>query len=91
MPQHKSAEKRARQNEKRRDRNREVRSRLRTAIRRFREASLAEKPELMRQATSELDNAVRKGIIKENTANRRKSRMAREITRLQSASKGETS
>lgn len=83
MPQHKSAEKRVRQNAKRRERNREVRSRVRTALRSFREAPIAEKPELLRLATSQLDNAVRKGIIKQTTASRRKSRMARELTRLQ--------
>ncbi len=83
MPQHKSAEKRMRQSEKRRTRNREVRARVRTALRRFSECPLDEKPEALRRATSELDNAVRKGIVKENTASRRKSRMARELLRLQ--------
>jgi small subunit ribosomal protein S20 len=82
MPQHKSAWKRVRTSAKRRERNRAVRAEVRTAIRRFEEAAKDEKPALLPQAASSLDNAVRKGIVKESTANRRKSRLAKSINRL---------
>jgi small subunit ribosomal protein S20 len=82
MPQHKSAWKRVRTTAKRSERNRAARAAMRTAIRRFKEAPKEEKPELLRQATSMLDNAVRKGIEKDRTASRRKSRLARLLNRL---------
>jgi len=85
MPQHKSAEKRIRTSERQRERNRAVRSRMRTAIRKFQEAPADQKAAALRQASSELDNAVRKGVIKENTANRKKSRLARELNRESAA------
>jgi len=81
MPQHKSAVKRIRTSERQRERNRSVRSRVRTAIRKFEEGAAERKAELLREATSELDNAVRKGVIKESTANRKKSRLARGLNR----------
>lgn len=82
MPQHKSAWKRVRTSAKRRERNRAVRAEVRTAIRHFEEAAKDEKPALLREAASTLDNAVRKGIVKESTANRRKSRLAKSLNRL---------
>ena len=83
MPQHRSAWKRVRTSAKQRERNRIVRSRVRTAIRQFAEAELDQKPEMLRLLTSELDNAVRKGVIKDTTASRRKSRTAKLLTKLQ--------
>jgi small subunit ribosomal protein S20 len=82
MPQHKSAWKRVRTNAKRRERNRAVSAEMRTAIRRFTEAPKEEKPAMLRQASSVLDNAVRKGIVKDRTASRRKSRLAKLLNRL---------
>ncbi|MFH1143072.1 MAG: 30S ribosomal protein S20 [Candidatus Eisenbacteria bacterium] len=82
MPQHKSAVKRIRTSDRQRLRNRSVRTRMRNAVRKFEEASAQEKAAALRLATSELDNAVRKGVIKENTANRKKSRLARSLNRL---------
>lgn len=82
MPQHKSAWKRVRTSARLREHNRAVRAEVRTAIRRFEEAPKDEKPTLLRQAASSLDNAVRKGIVKESTANRRKSRLAKSLNRL---------
>lgn len=77
MPQHRSAKKRMRQDEVRRVRNRAVKSRVQTALRRLREANSEEMPELLRKAVSELDNAERKGVLKEGTVNRTKSRLTR--------------
>jgi len=83
MPQHKSAVKRMRTNAKRRDRNRQVRSRVHTALRRLEEAPAETQAEELRRVTSELDNAVRKGVVKKNTANRRKSRLTKRLNRQQ--------
>jgi small subunit ribosomal protein S20 len=66
---------------KRRERNRQVRSRVRSAVRRFTEAAPQEKPVELQRLTSELDNAVRKGVLKENTASRMKSRFAKALNR----------
>jgi small subunit ribosomal protein S20 len=85
MPQHKSAWKRVRTSEKRRDRNRSVRAEVHTAIRQFQEAPKDEKAEQLRKATSVLDNAVRKGVVKDRTASRRKSRLAKLLNRLNAA------
>ena len=76
MPQHKSNIKRMRQDERRRLRNRAVRSRVRKALRDLQEAKPSEMPESLRQVYSELDNACRKGVLKEGTVNRKKSRLA---------------
>jgi small subunit ribosomal protein S20 len=77
LPQHQSAKKRIRQDEKRRARNRAVRSRVHSAVRKLQEAKPEDMPELLRRAVSELDNAQRKGVLKEGTVNRRKSRLTR--------------
>jgi small subunit ribosomal protein S20 len=81
MPQHKAQWKSIRRSERQRTRNRQVRAEVRTAIKDLRESELTQKPELLRAATSEIDVAVRKGIIKKSTANRRKSRLARACNR----------
>lgn len=74
MPHHKSAVKRMRTSKRDRARNVAVRSELKTLLKR-----MAEKPadkDVMRLTVSELDRAVKKGVIKKAVANRRKSRMA---------------
>jgi small subunit ribosomal protein S20 len=86
MPQNKSAWKRTRTNAKRRDRNRAVRAEVRTAIRKLKEAARGDQPALLRQASSVLDTAARKGVLREQTANRRKSRLAKLLNRLASES-----
>ncbi|RKR87738.1 SSU ribosomal protein S20P [Micromonospora pisi] len=82
----KSQIKRNRQNEKRRLRNKSVKSSLKTAIRKFNEATVAGDTEqataLMRDASRKLDKAVSKGVIHQNQAANRKSAIAK---RLQSA------
>ncbi|MBD3336838.1 MAG: 30S ribosomal protein S20 [Candidatus Eisenbacteria bacterium] len=77
MPQHKSCKKRLRQDAKRRARNRGVKSRVHTALRNLEAAKAEQIPEALRRAHSELDNALRKGVLKENTVNRKKSRLAK--------------
>jgi small subunit ribosomal protein S20 len=76
MPQHKSCEKRLKQDEKRNARNRAERSNLRTAVRAFRELEAGKRPAEYAEMQSILDRAVKKGIISRNRAARLKSRLA---------------
>ena len=79
MPNHKSAEKRVRQNEKRNEINRGNRGRLRTGIKKLRaalesgEAGAAQ--ELLPGTVSLIDKAVQKGVLHRNAAARYKSRL----------------
>jgi small subunit ribosomal protein S20 len=79
MPNHKSAEKRVRQNEKRRDINRGNRGRLRTGIKKLRAAlesgGAGSAQELLPQTVSLIDKAVQKGVLHRNAAARYKSRL----------------
>ena len=88
MPNHKSAEKRMRQNEKRKQINRSNRTRVRGSIKKLRGA-LAEKSSevatLLPQTVSTIDKAVQKGVLHRNTAARYKSRLT--TTANQAASK----
>jgi small subunit ribosomal protein S20 len=78
MPNHKSAEKRVRTNEKARQRNVAERSQMRGAIKAVRTAKTrAEGDGAYVKAASVLDRTVAKGIIKKETANRQKARLAR--------------
>ena len=85
----KSQIKRNRQNEKRRLRNRTVRSEINTRTK----AALAavehgdneeEAAEALRVAVKRIDKAASKGVLHKKSAARRKSRLLREIQRLQS-------
>ena len=82
----KSQIKRNRQNEKRRLRNKSVKSSLKTAIRKFNEASTSGDTELaaalMRDASRKLDKAVSKGVIHANQAANRKSSIAKQFIAL---------
>jgi small subunit ribosomal protein S20 len=74
-----SAEKRHRQSEERRLRNKAVKSSVRTSAKKF--VLLAQKKEIeeagaaLKDMIRKMDSAARKGIIKKNTAARKKSRM----------------
>ena len=73
-----SAEKQRRQAEKRKARNRAGKSSLRTALKKARAAIVggdADKDTLS-SSYSAIDKAAKTGLIKENTANRYKSRLA---------------
>jgi small subunit ribosomal protein S20 len=87
MPNHKSAEKRVRQNEKRRDNNRSNRGKLRTSIKKLRAALGAgdanSLQELLPATISTIDKAVQKGVLHRNAAARYKSRLT---TRVNQAS-----
>ena len=78
MPNHKSAEKRMRQNETRRKINRSNRTRVRNSIKKFRDAMEGDAKELkglLPQTISTIDKAVQKGVLHKNTAARYKSRL----------------
>lgn len=86
MPNHKSSEKRVRQNEKRRNINRSNKSRVRTQIKKLRSAlSASDKSlsqELLNPTISIIDKAVNKGILHKNTAARYKSRLTGHVSEL---------
>jgi small subunit ribosomal protein S20 len=85
MPNHKSAEKRVRQNEKRRQVNRNNRSSLRTQIKKLRAALTGsdnqQTQELLVPTISAIDKAVNKGILHKNTAARYKSRLTSHVNK----------
>lgn len=79
MPNHKSAEKRVRQNEKRRQINRGHRTKVRTYIKKLRSAlDSGEKQQIeqmLPEAISVIDKSVQKGVLHANAAARYKSRL----------------
>ena len=85
MPQHKSMWKRMRTSAKQRARNREIRSHVRQSIRQFREATPEDMVKLMPETSAVIDNAVRKGIVKQGTGDRLKSRLAQLSNRSQAS------
>jgi small subunit ribosomal protein S20 len=78
-----SAEKQRRQAEKRNARNRAGKSRLRSALKKTRSSIDEGKtdPQTLADGFSEIDKAARRGIIKDNTADRYKSRLSRAAKR----------
>ena len=80
MPNHKSAEKRVRQNENRRQINRSNRTRLRSSIRKLRAEIDGGNPgELLSATISTIDKAVQKGVLHRNAAARYKSRLTKHV------------
>jgi len=86
MPNHKSAEKRDRQNVKRREVNKSNRSKLRTQIKKLRAALTGndkeQSSELLKPTVSLIDKSVNKGILHKNTAARHKSRLTSRVAAL---------
>ncbi|SHF39509.1 SSU ribosomal protein S20P [Fodinibius roseus] len=83
MPQHKSAIKRVRQNEKRRKHNQPQRSKMKTLVKNALETTDQEQAqEAVREATSYLDKMAAKGLVHENFAARRKSKLAQHLNNL---------
>ena len=79
MPNHKSAEKRMRQNEKRRVINRGNRTKVRSYIKKLRTALDTGKADeinrVLPEAMSVIDKAIQKGVLHANAAARYKSRL----------------
>lgn len=86
MPNHKSAEKRVRQNEKRRAVNRSNKGSLRTQIKKLRAAltagDKAQSQELLNPTIALIDKSVNKGVLHQNTAARHKSRLTKHVSEL---------
>lgn len=82
-----SAKKRNRQNEKLRQRNKAIRTRARNFVKRARLAiesgDMDEAAVAVRKAASELDRAATKGVIHENNAARRKSRLMQALAKAE--------
>ena len=74
MPIIKSAKKAARQSEKRTAHNQEIKKDIKKALQAFKENPSAEN---MQKIQSEYDKAAKKGLLKKNTASRRKARLAK--------------
>lgn len=86
MPQRPAAKKSVRQNEKRRKRNSAVKSRLTTEIRKFERAlereDVEEAQDKLDLVTKLLHQAAKKGVMHENTAARRQSKLQKELNRV---------
>lgn len=74
MPIIKSAKKAARQAVKRTAHNQEIKSNIKTAFKAFKANPT---PENLSKAQSEYDKAVKKGLLKKNTASRRKANLVK--------------
>ena len=84
MPNIKSAKKRVKITAKKNLRNRMVKSGVRTSIKKFESAVLADPQTANVQltaTTSAIDKAVAKGIIHKNAANRKKARLAKKLAK----------
>ncbi|HNV19477.1 MAG TPA: 30S ribosomal protein S20 [Rectinema sp.] len=81
-----SAEKRQRQNEKRRLANKSTKTSIKSAAKKVVIASEKKDAAAAKEALSEMikriDSAARKGIVKKNTAARKKSRMQRLVNKI---------
>ena len=83
MDRHPQQIKRERQDKKRRASNIAQMSKLKTAIKKVTSATDHEKAEVdYRVAVKQIDKAASKGLIKKNTAARRKSRITRHLSSL---------
>ena len=89
MPNIKSAKKRMRQTTKRTARNRVRKEKLKKAVKAYRGALAAGEQgavsEELKKVAKAIDKAQVKGILHKNTANRRKSRLAKAANRLAAA------
>jgi small subunit ribosomal protein S20 len=79
MPHKKSAKKRLRQDEKLQARNRGIRSRMQTAIKAAKAAAPEERDSAVSRAVSAIDRAVKAGVIKKATGNRKKSTLMKQV------------
>ncbi|MFP3928756.1 MAG: 30S ribosomal protein S20 [Desulfobacteraceae bacterium] len=85
MANHKSAIKRARQNETRRVRNRSYKTRVKNVVKEVRaaaETSPEEARERLSKAVSTIQKTAVKGIIPKNKASRKISRLSRQVNRM---------
>ena len=87
MANHKSAKKRALQNEIRRLRNRSVRTQIKSIVKTVRTAAesedKAQAPDQLKLAQSAIDKAAKKGVYHRKTASRKIARLARLVKSAQ--------
>ena len=88
MANHKSALKRARQNEGRRLRNRGYKTRVKNAVKNVRTAIAENTPEKaqedLKAAVSVIQKTVSRGVIHRKTASRKISRLSRQVHKISS-------
>ena len=86
MANHKSAEKRMRQNERRNGVNRQNRGQLRTEVKKLRAAILTgnrdQAQALLPEAISVIDKSIQKGVLHKNAAARYKSRLTMAVSKM---------
>jgi small subunit ribosomal protein S20 len=86
MANHKSAEKRARQNERRNAINRQNRGQLRTEVKKLRSAIISgdrdQAQSLLPEAISVIDKSIQKGVLHKNAAARYKSRLTTAVSKM---------
>lgn len=83
MPQHKSAEKRIRQNEKRRKRNQSRKTKVRTKIKELKSLEDQDAAEaLLNDVKGDLDRLAAKGVIHKNRAANKKSKLEKHVNTL---------
>ncbi len=83
MPHHKAQEKSLRSDARKRLRNKSVKTRMRNLIRQLRATKdPAVAQELLPRVVSAIDKAAKKGVIKDGTASRHKSRLSRFVSSL---------
>ena len=86
MATHKSAKKRIRTNERKRVINLGAATRIKSSVKKVLAATNREEAEkLYKEAVSVLDRGATKGLIKQNTASRKKSMITRHLNKLQPA------
>lgn len=84
MPQHKSAEKRMRQNEKRRKRNKSQKTRVRSKINTLESIDDPDEArEMLNEVKGELDRLAAKGLIHKNKAANKKSALEKHVDALE--------
>ncbi|MGH9833701.1 MAG: 30S ribosomal protein S20 [Blastocatellia bacterium] len=86
MPNHKSAEKRDRQNVRRNAINTTSRTRLRSSLKKLRAAiaagNVSQAQSLLSETVSVIDKSVQKGVLHRNTAARHKARLTTHVNKL---------
>ena len=86
MATHKSAEKRIRVSARRQVVNKAAESRIKSSVKKVLATTTKEEAEkLYKEAVSILDKGTTKGLIKQNTASRKKSMITRHLNKLQPA------
>jgi len=80
---HKSALKRAGQNERRRMRNKAVQTRVKNVVKEVRLAEGEDVVEKLNAAKSAIDKAAKKGVLHQKTASRKISRLAKQVNSQQ--------